>query len=179
MRTRTTPRPEGAWSFTDLRPYCRESKTAETTVDIFEWIDDRQQHPWLKLGQVQLEPSESRNRPRVWTLKAFLDRNATDQEHDSAQILRLPLIGVELQMIAYQRILLYAYIDPSIEDDDRFGHFRVPRPDYNPFPKDHEVCTSCDKKHPIVQYLPPFDKQLYQSVRGKAVEIAIGPVTRG
>jgi hypothetical protein len=70
------------------------------------------------------------------------------------------------------------------ENIDGFKDFHVPRSsDYNPtkhqdaFICDHGVCK--ENPHPMIPgdfYVPPFDRELYSAVCGRAVKIHINPV---
>jgi hypothetical protein len=162
---------------TDLRAVCRRSDTCITTVHLC-LESDRRDFEWLVLGEAQLE-SGRRGRGRM--LKAYLTTGVTDFEHDSAYALQLPLIGVELDAVYYHSTHLVGYVDPELGSFT--PSFHVPRPGYNPM--DHEDAFECDEGHckkdphiivPEDHYVPPFDKELFEAVRGKRVEIHIGPV---
>jgi len=73
-----------------------------------------------------------------------------------------------------------AWVDPDIGME---SDFRVPRPGYNPM--EHPNATRCEEPgrcggpHVIVpenMYAgAPFDAELYKAVRGRRVEVQIGP----
>jgi hypothetical protein len=181
---------------TDLRSICRESKRCFASVRLdFGWVEghDRQvQVDWLKLGQVNITRQSDRDTGR-FRLEAYLE-NATDVEHDSARCVRLPLIGLTLDPLAvhYHLTNFVAWVDPNVGDDEY--DFAVPRPGYDPRKhSDAYVCKdkSCQeededgkkqKSHYVVPqgfYSPPFDAELYKVVKGKRVEISIGPMRKG
>jgi hypothetical protein len=182
---------------TDLRSITRDSKrfVCHVTIDL-GWT--RSGHPWklqwLTMGQAQIHSQRDNNDGR-WRLEAHLKDNACDFEHDTAYAVRLPLIGLQLGPLAvhYSRTHLTAWVDPDAGDETgRHSEFHVPRPGYNPM--EHPEASRCEgiynetkeqwckwndgKPHVIVPegfYVPPFDKELYDAVRGKRVEIVIGP----
>lgn len=172
---------------TDLRDITRESDLCETIVRLsLDWNRDSVRRPeidWLKFGQAQLCRQKESSFEGCWRLEAYLKEGVTDFEHDSAKALSLPLVGVQLAPIGidYHRTHLIAWVDSSQDD---YENFHVPRPGYNPMahPKAY-ICESehCEAPHPIVPegfYIPPFDVELFNFVRGKKVEIIVGPVQK-
>lgn len=152
----------------DLTSITRDSNTCRAIVKLklgrhksIDW--------WLKFGQAQL-----RNEDNLCWLTAYINNDVTDFEHDSAHALRLPLIGLKFDSVCYHSSKFTAWVDPDGEDE-----FRVPLPGYNPAEHPDAVkCTQCKTAHIIVPegyYLPPFNKELYNKVRGKKVYISIGP----
>lgn len=159
---------------TDLRAITRRSDTCVTTVGLrLSW--EERNFRWLVLGEAHLSSREGGN--KGWTLKAYLTSGVTDFEHDSAYALQLPLIGVQLDSVYYHSSHIVGWVSPEDASD-----FRVPRPGYNPM--EHEDAVKCDGDrcggpHVIVpenHYCPPFDRELFEAVKGKRVEIHIGPV---
>lgn len=153
---------------TDLTGITRDPQEAITEVYIHE---DRYARPqlWLKFGQAQLRNEES----FCW-LSAYMMSGVTDWEHDSAYALRLPLIGVQFESVYYHKTKITAWVDPSNPDE-----FHVPTPGYDPTMLDEaSLCSECDEPHMMVPpgyYVPPFDKKLYEKVKGKRLTIYIGP----
>jgi hypothetical protein len=167
-------------AYTDLRSITREANKCHTSVVIH--LDWETKVKWLEFGQAEIrfqkESSQSDGRHR---LEARMTSGVTDFEHDSAFAVRLPITGLTFQGVLYHRTRFTAWIDPN--EDPKFSpDFRVPRPGYNPAKhKDAHKCTQCKGKesHIIVPegfYVPPFDAELYEAVRGKMIEISIGPV---
>ncbi len=161
---------------TDLRAICRRSDTCITKVYLC-LQGRRQDFEWLVLGEAQLGGLDRSS--KSWLLTAYLTAGVTDFEHDSGYALRLPLIGVQLDSVSYHSTCIVAYVNPELSDFS--PDFRVPRPGYNPM--EHEDAIKCQEckgdSHIIVpegHYCPPFDKELFESVGGKRVEIHIGPV---
>lgn len=158
---------------TDLRPITRRSDTCLTKVLLRRSWEDRQ-FEWLMMGEAHLSGRQGGN--QNWTLKAYLTSGVTDFEHDSAYALQLPLIGVELDSVYYHSTHIVGYVDPELDKNS----FRVPVPDYNPMKHEDAVeCKECEKPHVVVPeglYCPPFNWGLFNAVRGKRVEIHIGPV---
>lgn len=178
---------------TDLRNITRDSKRIVCTVTIDLGCDDAGHEKrlcWLRFGQAQIRKN---GKTGEYRLEAHLKDNACDFEHDTAYAVRLPLIGLQLDELAvhYSQTHLVAWIHPNV--DEGFNDFHVPRPGYNPMK--HKDAFTCDgiydekkkkyckwgegKPHIIVPegfYVPPFDKELYRAVRGKRVDIVIGPV---
>jgi len=171
---------ESLVQLTDLRSITRRSDTCHTVVTIH--LDWETKIKWLEFGEANIRSQRDNNDGR-WSLNAYMGGGVTDFEHDSAYALQLPLIGLRLGSLAilYHQTRLDAWIDPDAAD--KFSQdFRVPRSGYNPMGhKDAHVCKQCkdeSKGHVIVPegfYVPPFDLELYQAVRGKRVEILIGP----
>lgn len=156
---------------TDLRTICHGYRESHCDVHLrSEGKDFR----WLTLCEVSLQRHDEGRA----TLKSYLKDGATDFEHDPAYACKLPLIGVTLKFIHNGVMILEAWIDP--ERDEFCDDFRVPGPRYDPLVRpDTETCdTEGCEGHPIVaegHYLPPFDEELFNAVRGKRVEIYIGP----
>jgi len=176
---------------TDLRGITRRPDRCRTTVrfvDRYETIEtiavsqpDRRPAvfkpvDWLVVGEAQLHRPADHS--AAWTLKAYLADGATDNEHDSAYALQLPLIGVELRNVFYQVTMIRAWVQPQ-DYDDANDAFRVPRPGYDPrWHPSTRICRECEMHHPVVLdefYLPPHDPQLFRLVAGRRVEIAMGP----
>lgn len=142
----------------------KQSRPGFTRVDL---ILDHRDVTWIRLGQSQLRYHEGMS---AWRLGAYLG-NLTDPEHDSAYLLRLPLIGVEFKGVDYGIAQVNAWIHPT----DGY-EFRVPDADYTP---ETERCVTCKGKnsHLMVDgdhYCPPHNKELYDSVRGLQVRIYMG-----
>lgn len=159
----------------DLRNICRETDLVEVTVSFMDY--DSRVETWITLGQASLR-TNGRN---GWELYARMD--ATDFEHDSAYVINLPLVGLQLDSVWYNQCNFIAWIDP---ESGEFGpNFRVPTSsDYDPRKlEDTYMCESdrCEKPHPVIPekyYQPPFDRKLFEKVRGKKVEISFGPVRK-
>lgn len=167
MKTKTA-HPE-APAFTDLTLITREPKRCQTRVILH--MDWGTQVPWLQFGQGSLLAND---RGDQWRLEARME--ATDQEHDAALALRLPLIGVRFIWVHHHTTQVSAWVDPNAVDE--FSQdFRVPTPGYDPTKHPQATkCTRCKgaEAHVIVPggfYVPPFDPDLYQKVRGKRVDI--------
>jgi hypothetical protein len=96
--------------------------------------------------------------------------------------LQLPLVGFEFDGLYYHMSSFTAFVDPNDSNS-----FRVPRSKYNPLRMKESVrCKSgsCARKPHIIvpegHYAgAPFDRELYEAVRGKRVDIEIGPVVKG
>lgn len=129
---------------------------------------------WLIFGEGNFQRHDGTT---SWSLKSYLIDGATDVEHDSAYALRLPLIGVTFNSLHYHTATFDAWVDPNNPED-----FSVPLPDYNPLTMEGaEKCPDCssEEEHIIVPdgfYVPPFDKALFEAVKGKRLTIDIGPV---
>jgi hypothetical protein len=175
---------------TDLREISRESDICSTVVRLsLDWNRDDARPPvidWLKFGQANLRRQIDSSHDGRYRLEAYLKEGVTDFEHDSAYALRLPLVGVQLSTlpVLYHNTILVGWVD-SAQDED-YEDFHVPRPGYNPMkhPEAH-ICKSeyCkrDEEHIIVPegfYVPPFDQELFDFVKGKRVEIIMGPVRK-
>jgi hypothetical protein len=177
----------------DLRPICRRSDKIQATVYMDPPYEG--QSVWLRLGEVQLIPRDGHRFTGWWTLKAYMgpenDKRGTptDGEHDSAYACQLPLIGVTMGMVMYHTTLITAYVNPALDLDDDHNGFYVPTSsDYDPRKHpdaeecDNEDCLKEDPKdgngpHILVPegfYVPPYNRELYERVRGQRVEIRIG-----
>jgi hypothetical protein len=157
----------------DLRSITRSSDIARTKIGIYmggRWEGHDAFNPWLEFGVCEIMDSGS-----LCLITAQLDYGITDFEHDSAYALRIPLIGLKFNSVYNHYSCLEAYIDPNNE-----GEFHVPNSGYNPAKlKDAYICSECKKSHIIVPegyYVPPVNKELYEKVRGRKVDIRIGPV---
>jgi hypothetical protein len=174
---------------TDLRAVSRDADRLLCAVRIdLGWdksIGGELRLTWLQAGEAQLRTQRDRNDGR-WRLEAHLGGNACDEEHDTAWAFRLPIIGLQLGALAvhYSQTHFDAWVDPSLDPEDH--DFCVPRPGYNPAAlPEARTCNgkrNCKwgdgKPHVIIPggfYVPPFDAELYEAVRGKRVEIVIGP----
>lgn len=166
---------------TDLRSVTRNPERFRTEVTVnLGWSNKVGKHggihwfKWLVFGECSLRQNEGSEKPASWWLQAHLTAGVTDGEHDSAQAVRLPLIGVTFGSIYHHRVQVYAYVQPSasqlFEPD-----FHVPLPGYNPVEGDDvHICKSCEEPHPMVNYIPEHNAELYQLVEGRPVRIYIG-----
>ena len=171
---------------TDLLSLSRGTDKSRSYVYL-EW-DWETRIKWLTFGQATLRTNDRRD--GRWTLEARMGHGATDGEHDTAIVLRLPLIGVEFEWADHHQFRFHGYVEPGLDAKDRSNGFHVPRPGYDPtkHPK-AEMCNGkydgkknwCKwgdgKKHVIVPegfYVPPFDPELYKLVAGKRVQLLLG-----
>jgi hypothetical protein len=170
---------------TDLREITRYSELCLTVVTVHLDWDRANMVKWLVCGQSRLIPQRERS-DGTWRLEAYLTVGVTDFEHDSAYAFKLPLIGVQFDSVSYHQTQLTGWVDPN-GGDESFPDFHVPRPGYNPMKlPGAELCDlgehgyTCYKKpHMIVpekHFVPPFDAELYEAIKGKKVEILISPV---
>lgn len=166
----------------DFRKLSRSEKEILTTVTLFT---DYERTEWIKLGEISFRESGNRDASGVWSLGAYL-ANATDFEHDSAHLLKMELVGVQLTAVKYGQTRFVGFIRADYEDG-----FRVPGPDYNPLThKDAKVCKGTkkdyckwadNKPHMIVPegfYVPPANAELFNIVRGRRVEVVTGPIQK-
>jgi hypothetical protein len=152
---------------TDLRPFTRDADKFLTQIDLLDPYRRRTQ--WLVLGQSSLHKGIG-GAQDIWALRAYL-LDATDEVEDSAFALRLPLTGVRLEQVHYHYTVLVGWV--SCEDPEEL--FNVPGPGTNLL-AEAVTCTECEEQHPIVpSYMPPFDREVFETVAGKRVEITIGP----
>lgn len=163
----------------DYRPLSRGFDKVSTTITL---RTDCNQSEWIKLGEIQFRENSHRG---TWQLGAYL-ANATDFEHDSAHLLRMELVGVTFTAVEYGQTSFHGFIRADEEE-----HFRVGGPDYNPLK--HEKTKECKgtrrsyckcadgKPHPIVPegfYVPPFNAELFNTVRGRRIEVITGPIVQ-
>lgn len=150
-----------------------------TSVEI---VKERGYFEWIVCGETCLNRTGT---DRKWTIGAYLDK-ATDGDHDTAYAFRFTLIGVEFEFMSSGTSHFVGWIasdeHASENSDDQFGTFRVPRNgEYDPLRmKGAQKCDRCkgSDKHMFVPdgfYLPPFDRELYEAVKGKQLRIATGP----
>lgn len=158
-------------SETDLIKLSRSSNKCLTIVILHLDNFESKRLVWLKFGEAHIRHHEKRY---SWWLEAYL-KNATDFEHDSAYVLKLPLIGLSFQGVNYHATSFMAWVNPNDPEE-----FHVPRPGYNPLRhKDTVKCNNKDCKkepHLIVPegfYVPPVDLELFEAVKGKQLEIII------
>ena len=152
----------------DLTDFCRPSSVV-TQVSVLGY----EKQLWLKLREFELWKSASRHLGKRWLFKAYL-QNATDFEHDSAQIISMVLTGVEIDHVSYGTTEINGFIAAELES------FRVPDPNYNPLTDKRTVkCKDCkgEDKHVIVpegMYVPPPNEALYKELVGCPIEIKTG-----
>lgn len=155
--------------YTDLRSITRHSDRCQTVV-ILEERYRLKRMKWLELGQCSLSTND---RTGITELSSYM-LDATDFEEDSAYAIKLPLIGLRLEHVFYHQSSFTAWVSMEDGEDD----FKVPRPGYNPMEHEHaHECEDCEKKHIIVPegfYVPPFDEELFEAVKGHRVEILLG-----
>jgi len=146
----------------DLTHLCRTTNNRSTRVVLAPPYRGAREE-WLKLGMADLIQHQD-----YWILKAYL-KNAKDFEHDGAFALRLPLIGVTFEAIYANQTHMYGWVRPDDHED-----FNVPTSSsYNPF-LNATVCDQCEEKHYVVPegfYVPPFDRGLYETVKGRKVQL--------
>ena len=134
---------------------------------------DYQLYPWLQLGQISLNSRTLGNQGTIWILSAYLGEH-TDQEHDSANIVRFEVVGLELGHIGYGMTHLTGWIKPG-----DLSSFRVPPPGYDPL-KGATKCKMCKKPaHLMVQegfYVPRENEELYKILSGCSIKITTGVV---
>lgn len=132
--------------------------------------------PWILFGQARLFAIDNPRRGE-WQLNAYLPTGVTDFEHDSGYALKLPLVGVQFTGVLYHFAQFTAWVCPTDPAD-----FRVPNPGYNPM-KHPEAYTCregvCQRAPHIIvpqgMYVPPSNEELWTLVRGRRVEITVGP----
>src|SRR5512135_114933 len=168
----------------DVIKLCRNPKRAFCSVWLYPDWDRRNKIEWIRLGEASLRPSRD-NADGRWTLDARMAGGVTDFEHDTAYVIKLPLIGVGFDGLAihYTRIHLIGWVDPNELED-----FRVPPPGYDPVKdpgtyscKDKRCLEEHPKGHPIIpegMWLPKPNEELFRRVAGKRVEIIMGPVVK-
>jgi len=156
----------------DFRKISRDPGRCKTTIMTED--EEGSLTPWITLGAVDIMPVNSSRSPREWILKAHLPYGVTDNEHDSAYVLYLPLVGFETNFIRSNRVVFAAFIAGDVE---RIRDFRVPPQDYAPMSDpDTYMCEQCkDGPHPIISsFLPentPKNVRLFKRMRGKRIEI--------
>lgn len=171
---------------TNLLSISRGTDKCRSCVEI-EW-DWETRVTWLRFGEATLRTNDRRD--GKWNLEARMGHGATDPEHDSAFVLRLPLIGVEFEWADWHMFRFHGYVDPSLDPNDKHNGFHVPRPGYDPtkHPKAEKCSGKYDGKknyckwgdgeeHIIVPegfYVPPLDAELYKLVAGKRVTLIMG-----
>lgn len=155
----------------DLCYLCRDADRCLTRVRVKHAWDRAKDFEWLRLGAVSIVRRSQYESGR-WILQARMD--ATDFEHDSAYVIRLPLVGLQLDSLAvhHHSTHLVAWVDSNDTDE-----FNVPEVGYDPArAKGSSTCRECDPSHRIVPsgcYVPKFDAELFERVRGKQLEIYI------
>lgn len=156
----------------DLRSITRNAKNFLTSVSIYMNGFTRQE--WILAGEAE---HQEHSVLMTHTIGCRLKDGVTDFEHDSAWGFKLPLIGFEFQAIWNHVVMFNAFIDSRDPKD-----FRVPNPGYDPIHHPESVkckhCTGEDKGHIILPpgfYVPEANQELFEKVRGKRVQITIGP----
>ena len=175
----------------DFRRLCRGTDRVVTTVEVYlqryyRWL------PWLTLGEVDLRHYGNRDFGETWELGARMVDFATDSEHDTAWVLKIPLVCLKFDSMSYGRTVLTALVNPNAGGPHAYdGDFRLPSPDYDPLnhPKTRTCSGKSNKKdyckfgdgkpHKVLpegMYLPPHDEVSYQKVRGMPVRIQTGKI---
>lgn len=164
----------------DVREVSRRAGRCETTVRL---VGIGERTSWLRFGEASLRAPDARD--RRWMLSAYLPSGVCDFDHSSAYLLRLPLIGVNLEFVDHHDTLVSGWIAADEEDED---DFRVPPAGYDPagLPGAKRCEGVYDEArrlfckwndgvpHVIVPdgyYLPPNQPGLFAKLRGKRVEI--------
>jgi len=152
----------------DLRPYSRRPDVCLTEVLVQTgWSSEMTL--WIQAGEASIRINDHN---QTADLKVYWD-GVQDAEHDSAYILVLPLIGVKMTLLHCHTVSLIAWIDPN-----EYEGFNVPLPGY-PSPNDTRKClrNDCkgDRAHLIGPYIPKVNTELFTLMRGRRVEINIGP----
>lgn len=146
---------------------------ADRLTTVVNLVIDYSKRAWIALGEVTISKA---NAQHGWLLESGL-LNATDPSHDTARIIRLPLVGMTFDMISWGTTWLHGWVDGSDVRD-----FRVPEPGYNPLTlKDAVKCKQCADTHLIVPegyHVPPVNEALFEAVRGLEVQIIISPTQK-
>ena len=143
----------------DLRPLSRDADRVQGQIRVqhdYQWKD------WVLCGPLKMWPRDDR-----WDVRCYM-LNHTDREHDSAYVLWLELVGVQLSHLHYGRVAITGYLSASDPDS-----FRVPSPSYNPL-KDAVPCESCkgEDAHLVVErFTPALNEDLFIKMAGRKVEI--------
>lgn len=161
---------------TDLRAITRNPR-AHTQIYIARRDAEgrRDRKLWLEFGELS----------RIWRreddgrvlLGTYLGFGATDFEHNSAYVLRLPVIGMQFADLRYHMTIFNAWVDPDGQDE-----FRVPSPGYNPLTHPKAMrCDPCPYNDPPHTIVPeglyggaPFNPELFRAVAGCPIQIHIG-----
>lgn len=174
---------------TDLRSITRESDTCLTIVSFQRYARGGMEAEygdgyWLLFGQAQLRRSESDD---VVELGARMGMGATDFEHDSSWVVKLPLIGFAYDSLHYHILEAHGWVQPCTPLSARDQDLRVPLPGQDYYKDAFE--TDCklaqcrqgeDGKfksvsHPITKYIPEYNISLHRRVSGRRVSIQVGP----
>ncbi len=147
----------------DLRSVTREADRFTTTVRVKDPRTLRW-YTWILAGLADL-----RNEGNQQFLRIRLDYGVTDGDHSSAIAVNIDLIGLSLGSIHNGGLDAKAWISTT-------SPFNIPSPGYDPVKADDmELCTWCDDPHPIVEYLPAEDLELWRKLRGLEVQIIFNP----
>lgn len=112
-----------------------------------------------------------------WTiLSSKVGHRATDEEHRSAYLFEIPLIGFSFIRM-YSSVMCFEGVIAPPQDEHILSYFRVPKEPIDLAEADK--CQDCSgnlaSEHPIVDYLPPFDAELYNKLAGRPVVINYVP----
>lgn len=153
----------------DLREISREGPTV-TEVQLVGNYRLRDE-TWLTTRRVEIRKEKA---PGEVTLVSRMKKGVTDQEHDSAYALLLPLVGFRFEDCVYGVVEFAAYVKTPQDTYDRDA-LRVPEPGDDPL-VDAQMCESdhCSDPHPIIRYLPESNYALYRKVAGRRVRVEIG-----
>jgi hypothetical protein len=169
---------------TDLTHLTCDPREPRRTWVSLEWDFDTRIE-WLIFGPASMHSQSDRRDGDRWRLEGSMARGVTDFEHSTALAVRLPLVGLQLGFVSHGQVRYTAFVDSSsmVYDpaDPKHSEFHVPSPGYDP--RKHKDTYKCDTKgcsdkgHLIIPegfYVPPFNLELFQHVRGKKVEIVMG-----
>lgn len=118
---------------------------------------------WISCGEVSFSEGRAGH-----TIRAYLNQDATDFEHDSALAFSIPIIGLTFVHVYNGTVLFRAFIAPPQSHYD-WEDFRVPREIIDL--KEATQCDYCEDAHPIVEYLPEANPELYRQLSGREIEI--------
>ena len=157
----------------DLREVTRNPKKLCTAIDLqVNWKDkiDR----WILVGEAKFNNELKDGRA---TIAGYFSKNVTDHEHSSAYAIQFQVVGLTFKHLWYHTAHFQAWIDPNDPES-----FHIPKPGYDPAKiAGVETCTDphCeDKPHLILPdgyYVPKFERELWEFVKGKPIEIHVGP----
>lgn len=157
---------------TDLREFSRDSDRICTQI----LVEDAGLNlvPWLTLGEINLQSIRGGSH----MLRAPLAGGATDEEHDTAQLISMELLGLRWDSVYGGVSTFEAYIRPPHAYNP--DNFRVPSEDYKMSVVFCKWCpTNGRKPHLISDYLPPHNKKLHDLLSGRRIEIRTGAAPAG
>lgn len=152
----------------DLTPITRLREGSDKALTLVYLEVDYKPKLWFKCGEVNIHPKPNGD----YGFSARLPYGVTDVEHDGAYAFNIPIIAVNFEFVSNGHVKLDAYIKPP-QDQYGWEDFHFPKKLIDL--ESAEMCSYCEEPHPIVDYLPKANTELYRKLQGKKITIYLEP----